>query len=662
MIRFNAIHPETGRRSFSWKVGRRNFPGDTIYIFIVGTLLVATASTARGEPVDGGVPADRVRFWAQYLPKEPRGVGRPASDRAVWEALAKHEKFASIVSAAERAMRTPIPDLPDDLYLDFSRTGNRRRYEGPYSARRSRLGTLAAAECLENRGRFIPEIEKLIAALAAEKTWVMPAHDGRLDNFYGRTVEIDLGSSGTAWNLATVDFWLADKLSPETRQLIARELERRIFAPFEKAVNTGNPRLWWLTGTNNWNAVCLANVVGAALENIRDPQRRAFFVAAAEKYIRYFLKGFTDDGYCSEGIGYWNYGFGHFTLLGETLYQATGGHLDLFADPRIVPIALFGFRMEIAPGLYPAFADCHFGARPDPVLMAYLSRRYQLGLLELERQYVGPGAGFSSFLPEVAVFAMPNSLQERPTTAEAPRRHELRDWFPDAGILIARPADLSPDKLAVALKGGHNAEHHNHNDVGSFVVTLAGGVPLVDPGAEVYTARTFSSRRYESKVLNSYGHPVPVVAGQLQRPGSDARAKILETQFTEQRDVLKMDISSAYAVKELERLVRTFTYERTGRGRLTVRDEVAFGSPQEFEEAVITYSPWKRTDQGWIVGEGRQAVRVRILPSSGELLWQEEEIDENVTYRKKPVRLAGKLKEPVKELSVEIVIEPVENE
>ncbi|MGB9687768.1 hypothetical protein [Thermogutta sp.] len=662
MIRFNTIHQEARRSYFPRIASCRTFLRQAILMFTAGILFLAASAAVRSEPVDGGVPADRVQFWARYLPKEPRGVGSPASERAIWEALAKHEEFSGIVKDAERELRTPIPDLPDELYLDFSRTGNRRRYERPYGARRTRLAILAVAECLENRGRFIPEIEKLIAALAAEKTWVMPAHDGRLDNFHGRTVEIDLGSSGTAWNLATVDFWLADKLSPKTRQLIAQQLEQRIFTPFEKAVNTGNPRLWWLTGTNNWNAVCLANVVGAALENIQDSHRRAFFVAAAEKYIQYFLQGFTPDGYCSEGIGYWNYGFGHFTLLGETLYQATGGHLDLFADPKILPIALFGFRMEIAPGLYPAFADCHFGARPDPVLMAYLSRRYDLGLIELERRYTGPGAGFSSFLPEVAVFAMPNSLQQRPTTAEAPRRHDLRDWFADAGILIARPADLSPDKLAVALKGGHNAEHHNHNDVGSFVVTLAGGVPLVDPGAEVYTARTFSSRRYESRVLNSYGHPVPVVAGQLQRPGSDARAKIIETQFTEQSDILKMDMSSAYAVKQLERLVRTFVYERTGRGRLTVRDEVAFSSPQEFEEALITYSPWKRTEQGWIVGEGRQAVRVRIVPVSGNLLWHEEQINEDVTYAKKPVRLAAKLNEPVKEVSVEIVIEPVENE
>jgi len=32
------------------------------------------------------------------------------------------------------------------------------------------------------------------------------------------------------------------------------------------------------------------------------------FAAAAEKYVENFLAGFTPDGYCSEGLGYWNYG------------------------------------------------------------------------------------------------------------------------------------------------------------------------------------------------------------------------------------------------------------------------------------------------------------------------------------------------------------------
>ena len=56
------------------------------------------------------------------------------------------------------------------------------------------------------------------------------------------------------------------------------------------------------------------------------------------------------------------------------------------------------------------------------------------------------------------------------------------------------------------MKGGHNAEQHNHNDVGSFIVALGHSTPLVDPGAEVYTGRTFSRRRYDSNVLNSFGH------------------------------------------------------------------------------------------------------------------------------------------------------------
>ncbi|NIL99270.1 MAG: hypothetical protein GTO62_19765, partial [Planctomycetales bacterium] len=53
--------------------------------------------------------------------------------------------------------------------------------------------------------------------------------------------------------------------------------------------------------------------------------------------------------------GYWNYGFGHYLMLAETIWQATGGKVDLLAEPKIEQIALFGRRMEILPGVYPAF-------------------------------------------------------------------------------------------------------------------------------------------------------------------------------------------------------------------------------------------------------------------------------------------------------------------
>lgn len=50
-------------------------------------------------------------------------------------------------------------------------------------------------------------------------------------------------------------------------------------------------------------------MTGAALALLQDKEERAYFVAAAEKYYVYGMKGYSDDGYCSEGVGYYNYGF-----------------------------------------------------------------------------------------------------------------------------------------------------------------------------------------------------------------------------------------------------------------------------------------------------------------------------------------------------------------
>ena len=77
-------------------------------------------------------------------------------------------------------------------------------------------------------------------------------------------------------------------------------------------------------------------------------------------------------------------------------------------------------------------------------------------------------------------------------------------------------------------------------------------MPLVDPGTEVYTRRTFSSDRYVSGVLNSFGHPVPRVAGQLQRTGRAAAAQVLKLEQTDDCDTLQLDLSSAYPVKTLQ--------------------------------------------------------------------------------------------------------------
>ena len=88
-------------------------------------VLLTAGSTFAAE--SGAPNPARVKEIAAMLPTEPRCVGPTIDDRVAWQALAAAPQFADVVRRAERLLDEPMPDLTDELYLDFSRTGNRNR-------------------------------------------------------------------------------------------------------------------------------------------------------------------------------------------------------------------------------------------------------------------------------------------------------------------------------------------------------------------------------------------------------------------------------------------------------------------------------------------------------------------------------------------------------
>src|SRR5512137_2642702 len=128
---------------------------------------------------------------ASTLPAHPGGFGEPITNRVAWTRLAALPAFQELIRDARELAGQPLPESPDDLFLEYSQTGNRDRWQKVASLRRGRVPSFALAECLENGGKFLAPLEEAMRALCAERTWVMPAHDGKLDNFYGRTVEMD---------------------------------------------------------------------------------------------------------------------------------------------------------------------------------------------------------------------------------------------------------------------------------------------------------------------------------------------------------------------------------------------------------------------------------------------------------------------------------------
>lgn len=231
----------------------------------------------------------------------------------------------------------------------------------------------------------------------------------------------------------------------------------------------------------------------------------------------------------------------------------------------------------------------------------------------------------------------------------------VRDWFDDVQFLICRPKNSSAHAMAATFKGGHNGVNHNHNDLGTFTVLLGDEELLTDPGAEVYTNRTFSKDRYDGQLLNSFGHPVPVVVGQLQKPGEDAESVLLEARFGEEEDKIVLDLKPAYELATLEVLTRSFLFQRSGQMGVTVKDRVVYSEPESFETALITYAKWEACEDGSIlIGDGNNMLKVTVASGDGELDFAHCVIEES----SKPTRLSWRFRQSVKEaeLTIRIVV------
>jgi hypothetical protein len=620
-------------------------------------------------PIPTQVQIDEI---AAMLPATPQGVGRPISDRAAWAVAAQQPAFQGAVKDAEKFAREPIPVLNDALYHDLLKTNQFGSYMSPFQKRSRRLADFVVAEGVENKGTYLSLIEKELDAILSEESWTAPNEVliGKLaDGMDG----IDLAASARAWTVATADYWLGDKLKPETRLRIRAELQRRIFGRYEAAVKSGHPHWWWMNNGANWNAVCHAGVVGAALTIIPSPQERALFIRSAQDAMPSYIQGFGDDGYCREAMSYWNYGFGNYLCLSEAIYEATQGKINLFAGDKIRKMALFPRHFEIMDGIYPALGDSHLILEPPPVpvagaaLLLLINQRWGMGWTDINPadsdMYSYHPLG--NRLDAYGIFGFPlptyggSVVAGSPASPEEAASENLRYYFPDGGLLITRSERPGKARMGVSIKGGNNNNPHGHPDNGSYVVVCNDETLLVDPGAEQYNVNTFGPHRLESMMLNSYGHDVPYVGRTLQKNGPEAEGKIISTEFTPDRDTLTMDLTTSYSVPGLKKLMRTFVFDRT-RPSLEITDEADFDQPTDFGTALVTTSRFQEQGPGSFLISGKTTTLQATVTVDGLSLANAiEPITGHLgAIPEKPMRLGVNITAPSGHVVIHTVIVP----
>ena len=136
-------------------------------------------------------------------------------------------------------------------------------------------------------------------------------------------------------------------------------------------------------------------------------------------------------------------------------------------------------------------------------------------------------------------------------------------YLPDIQFFAARDRVGTAEGFYLAAKGGHNAESHNHNDVGHFIVYQDGKPSIIDIGVETYTRKTFSPQRYEIWTMQSAYHSLPTIDGVMQAPGRQFAARDATYQADEEIATFSLDLAAAYPPEaHLRAWQRTLTLVR----------------------------------------------------------------------------------------------------
>jgi len=594
------------------------------------TLQTAAPGTAPKAPpsiLTGRFTPGRVReylisrtSWRPYPPIE---------DRDAWGAVRQDTRDEFVTSAANLAGMA-WPALPATVFLDFVRNGNRSRYEAPHFERREALIQLVLGECVEGEGRFLDDIVNGIWAICEESFWGVSAHS------YSRRFErglpdtsfpvVDLFAAETGSLLAWTHYLLRSALGaelPVVLDRIERDVQTRILDPYRTVDD------WMWLGIdqrsdgrppNNWNPWIHSNVLAANLLLERDAAARASTVDRALTGIDAFLAGYHSDGGCDEGISYWSRAGGSLFDCLDLVARASDDQLNAFDIPLIQEMGRYVYRAHIGGAWYVNFADgaarttpdvgvvYHYGKRiADPNLMAQAAEaeRTRKGLPESKLSIGRVLASTFDPIPDDIAAQPPPLVRE--------------SWMDGIQVLTAREREGTTDGLFLAAKGGHNAESHNHNDVGHFIVGVDGAPVLIDVGVEVYTKKTFGDRRYEIWTMQSAYHNLPTIDGHQQSPGAEFRATDVAADVSGDAAELTLDIAGAYppdaGIRSWRRAVRL---DRTGSSSVTLRDEwVLDHAPERLTLSLMAATEVEEIEPGLLRCAGpRRALDVRFDPEA----------------------------------------------
>lgn len=482
-----------------------------------------------------------------------------------WKSAVPDSVITQLIRSGEQYLNYEFLPISATIALDFVRSGDRERHSGISFEKRNALMALVLAESVEGKGRFNEAILNGIWSICEESYWGVPAHIGGTGLPDVENPKVDLFTAETASVLALADYFAGaqmDAINPLVRKRIYHETRVRFFEPILKSPDAYG----WMSKTqpvNNWNPWIMSNWISSALLIEKDKNYRQEIIYNAMLGLDRYLNSLGEDGGCDEGPSYWTAAGASVYDCLELLGYGTRQLVNIYDHPLVQKMGAYFYKVHIANDYFVNFADADPKLRPD----GYLLVRFGNAIKDERMATMGDWAvsAFPESVSKLGRFHRFRSIQNILSVKSAKTGVKSYPMVPDAWlsdiqVLTARDTDSG---LFLATHGGHNAESHNHNDVGDFILYSKGQPVIIDAGRGNYTARTFSSKRYDLWFTQSQHHNLPIINNIGQKQGRDFKATQVQSNINEKAASLMMDIAAAYPTESgVEKWIRTVSLNR----------------------------------------------------------------------------------------------------
>lgn len=480
-------------------------------LFILTFIHLTLFSQYRQHSVDMNLLPQHPRIL--LLDGEEKELRKMVDSDVYWKKI--HDE---IISGSEKLLHSPL--------IEYKLTG-RRMLNVSRGALRN-IFFLSYAYRVTKDKAYAKRAESELLAVANFPSW-NPSHF------------LDVGEM--ALGVAIGYDWLYDFLPPNSKETIKGAL-------LTKALEPSNNKEYnnFLSSKNNWNQVCNAGMLYAALAVAEDYPELSKEVI--ERSINtYYMGTFAPDGVYAEGVGYWSYGTSNVALFISALEKVFSNDFGLISEKGFSKTAEYAQSM-IAPDyrIFNYSDSGEFGRTGlNTTLFWFASRFNDPSLLwfqkkELDKREIRQSG--NRILPALLIWS--KGLKSKDITAPEKRMFYGQGINPVALMRTTWKNDKKA--LFLGYKLGTPRVSHAHMDIGSFVFVANGIRWAADLGMQDYESLESkglniwnykqNSQRWQVFRLNNKSHNTLIVNDNLQNVNAKAQIdKVLDS------DVLMYAIS-----------------------------------------------------------------------------------------------------------------------